>query len=294
MKEALFYKKLDGKEGKVRCQLCPHMCFIPEGGLGHCQARLNLRGRLYGESYGEITSIFLDPIEKKPLKRFFPGEKILSVGSYGCNFRCGFCQNHNISMANKKTHKTSYISPADLVKKAIELVPKGNLGLAFTYNEPTVSYEYVLDCAMIAKENNLKTVLVTNGFICEKPLLELLPFIDAMNIDLKSFSPMFYRKIGGNIDAVKRTIEISVENCHVEITTLIIPDENDSEEEMHALSSWIAHNNDNTPLHVSRFFPSYRMTDKLATTEKKVIDLSNIARKYLKYFYEGNIVESQL
>lgn len=289
MKEALFYKKQEGKDCKVRCLLCPHLCYIPDGGKGLCQVRSNSKGVLYAQSYGELTSIALDPIEKKPLRRFYPGAKILSVGSYGCNFHCSFCQNSSISFGNSDTLKTLYMSPAELVDKSLDLISEGNIGLAFTYNEPLVGYEYVLDCAKLAQTKNLKNVLVTNGFICEKPLRELLPYIDALNIDLKSFSPLFYRKIGGQLPPVKATIEMAAKSCHVEITTLIIPGENDSLEEMEALSSWLATISPDIPLHISRFFPKFRMTDKSQTPEKTIQELSNCARKHLSSVYEGNM-----
>ncbi|MEI8216351.1 MAG: AmmeMemoRadiSam system radical SAM enzyme [Eubacteriales bacterium] len=292
MKEAHYYKNYktqDDENDIVQCELCPHFCLIHEGKRGICHARLNEKGVLYAESFGQITSIALDPIEKKPLMLFNPGHFILSVGSYGCNFKCSFCQNHSISMAGKDDQRTSFISPDELISKAIDMIPNWNIGVAFTYNEPLISYEYVSECSKLAHQKKLKTVLVTNGFINEKPLLELLPFIDAMNIDLKSFSPSFYKKIGGLIEPVKRTIEISAKACHVEITTLIIPGENDSPDEMDALSSWIASIDSNIPLHISRFFPRYKMTGKPSTPEDTIYLLSEIARKHLIHVYEGNL-----
>ena len=287
MKEALYYKNYktqDDKNDIVQCELCPHLCLIHEGKRGICNARFNEKGVLYAESFGQITSIALDPIEKKPLMLFHPGHFILSVGSYGCNFKCGFCQNHSISMAGNDDLRTSFILPDELIEKAIDMIPNWNIGLAFTYNEPLINYEYVLECSKLAHHKKLKTVLVTNGFINEKPLLELLPYIDAMNIDLKSFSPGFYKKIGGLIEPVKKTIEISAKKCHVEITTLIIPGENDSPDEMDALSI-----DKDIPLHISRFFPRYKMTDKPATPEDTIYMLSEISRKNLKHVYEGNL-----
>jgi len=289
LKEALYYKRPENLDQKVRCLLCPHLCYIPEGGTGLCQVRHNSEGVLYAQSYGQITSMALDPIEKKPLIRFFPGTRILSVGSYGCNFRCSFCQNHSISFGNPDTLETHLISPIKLVEKAIDLMPEGNMGLAFTYNEPLIGYEYVFDCAKLAKDHNLKTVLVTNGYISEKPLFALLPYIDAMNIDLKSFSPLFYRKIGGQLSSVKNTIEISAKLCHVEITTLIIPGENDSLEEMTELSRWISTISPDIPLHISRFFPRYKLMTKEPTPTDTILNLCECARSHLNYVYEGNI-----
>ncbi len=270
------------------CNICPHGCSLEEDQIGFCGARSNINGKVVSLNYGLLTGIALDPIEKKPLYRFFPGSKILSVGSYGCNFRCSFCQNHEISMAKINDVLTNYVSPEELVKIAKELVPEGNIGIAFTYNEPLIGYEYVLECAKLAKMEGLKNVLVTNGFISEEPFLALLPYIDALNIDLKAFNDKFYQNISGNLEKVKHSIELAAKNNHVEVTTLIVPGENDSEEEIRELSRWIASINPDIPLHLTRFFPRYNMTDKDATKVSKVYELAKIARKSLRYVYEGN------
>jgi pyruvate formate lyase activating enzyme len=212
----------------------------------------------------------------------------LSVGSYGCNLRCPFCQNCEISMADGEQIETVEVSPAALVGKALELLPRGNIGIAYTYNEPLVGYEYVRDCAKLAKEHSLKNVVVTNGNINEKPLQALLPDIDAMNIDLKGFTERFYTAIGGNLETVKRSIQIAAERCHVEVTTLVIPGENDSVEEMDALSRWLAGVSPEIPLHVSRFFPRWRMTDRGPTPVETIDCLAETARKNLRYVYKGN------
>lgn len=272
---------------KIICELCPHHCALEEGKIGICRARKNEQGTIISESYGKVTSISLDPIEKKPLYRFYPGSMILSVGSYGCNLRCSFCQNSDIATADSSI-KTQYITPQTLVEKALELTPHRNIGIAFTYNEPLVGYEYVLDCAKLAKENNLKIVVVTNGMICEKPLLDLLPFIDAMNIDLKAFTDSFYKKVGGDLSTVKNTIRLAAKSIHVEVTTLIVPGENDSEAEMEELSLWLASIDPDIPLHVARFFPRWQMNDRAATPVKTVYALAEVARKHLLYVYEGN------
>jgi pyruvate formate lyase activating enzyme len=230
----------------------------------------------------------LDPIEKKPLYHFHPGSYILSVGSYGCNLRCPFCQNHEISMADKQRAGVEYISPEQLVEYAVKLKPRGNIGVAFTYNEPLIGYEYVRDCAKIAKEQGLKLVLVSNGYVHEEPLKKLLPLIDAMNIDLKAFTEEFYIKLSGHIEPVKRAIEIALKQCHVEVTTLIVPGENDSPEEMRELSVWLAGVDENIPLHISRFFPRYNMADRNATPVGTVYSLADIAREKLKFVHEGN------
>ena len=192
-------------------------------------------------------------------------------------------------MADEAASRCATISPDELVKKAEALVPQGNIGLAFTYNEPLIGYEYVKDCAALAREHNLKIVLVTNGFVNEAPLLALLPFVDAMNIDLKSFSPAFYNRIGGGLSEVQRTITLSAQKCHVEVTTLIIPGENDTEEEMRALSGWLASVDRRIPLHISRFFPRYQLQDRAATPVSTIFKLADVARESLEFVYTGNV-----
>lgn len=276
---------------KMKCTLCPHNCSLEEGQLGVCRARSNVEGCIRSLNYGQLTAIALDPIEKKPLARFYPGSKILSVGSYGCNLRCSFCQNSDISMKSADElieGQAETVSPEVLVKKALELIPYGNIGIAYTYNEPLIGYEYVYDCARLAKEQGLKNVVVTNGTINEQPLKELLPFIDAMNIDLKGFTERFYQSIHGDLDTVKRTIEIADKCCHVEITTLIIPGENDSDDEMDALAFWLSSVDPEIPLHVTRFFPRYHMTDRRPTPVQTIFQLADVARRHLHYVYEGN------
>jgi pyruvate formate lyase activating enzyme len=235
-----------------------------------------------------MTAVALDPIEKKPLYHYYPGSKILSIGSYGCNLNCPFCQNCDISMVGKRDIETEQVDIEELVKKALQLRDRGNIGIAFTYNEPLIGFEFVRDCAARAREMNLKNVVVTNGYICEEPLKRLLPLIDAFNIDLKGFTESYYHKLRGDLETVKRSIELATAKCHVEITTLIVPGENDSEEEIEALSNWIANINPEIPLHISRFFPRWKMYDKEATPVNKVYHLAEIARKHLKYVYEGN------
>lgn len=270
------------------CQLCPHRCRVEEGHTGLCGARANRGGKIICKNYGKITSLALDPIEKKPLRRFHPGSRILSAGSYGCNLRCPFCQNHAISMADGAKVRSAFLSPEELVQKAQELVPKGNIGLAFTYNEPLISYEYVRDCAEFCRKADLRTVAVTNGYICEEPLRRLLPLLDAVNIDLKGFTAEYYRKLGGTLEDVKRSISICAEACHVEVTTLIVPGENDGAEEMRRLSGWLASVSPEIPLHVTRFFPYYHMAEQPPTPVETVYSLASIARNSLRYVYEGN------
>jgi pyruvate formate lyase activating enzyme len=241
---------------KMLCGICPQNCMLEDGQTGFCRARTRCGDEIHANNYGRVTSMALDPIEKKPLRRFHSGRMILSVGSYGCNLRCPFCQNFEISMADDKINNT-YISPEALIEKAQQI--KGNLGVAFTYNEPLIGYEYVRDCARLLKQNGLKTVLVTNGYINEEPMEKLLPLIDAMNIDLKAFTESYYESLKGHLEPVKRTIALCAPRCHVEVTTLIVPGQNDSEEEMRALSGWLAGIDKTIPLHISRFFPRYHM-----------------------------------
>ncbi|NLL82066.1 MAG: AmmeMemoRadiSam system radical SAM enzyme [Tissierellia bacterium] len=273
---------------KIKCDICPHYCNLSNGQVGLCRARSNVDGKVVPINYGLITSINLDPIEKKPLRRFSPGKNILSIGSFGCNLKCSFCQNHHISFASKGEVMVDNIGPEDMVKLALKLKGQANIGIAYTYNEPLIGYEYVRDCSILARENGLKNVLVTNGCFNEGPMRDLFPYIDAFNIDLKGFTNDFYEKIGGNLERVKDFIALAAKYSHVEVTTLIIPGENDSEEEIIELSDFIASIDPNIPLHISRFFPSYKMQDKGPTQVKVVYDLANIARKNLKYVYEGN------
>lgn len=273
---------------EVQCSLCPHGCLLIPGQTGLCRARRNENGEVISINYGLVTSLSLDPIEKKPLRRFFPGSMILSAGSFGCNLRCPFCQNHEISMAGDQDTNSVFIPPHELVNKAAELVSQGNIGLAFTYNEPLIGFEYVRDCAILARQKGLKTVLVTNGYINEEPLRVLLPFIDAMNIDLKRFTAEGYTRLCGGIVDVKRTIELSARSCHVEVTTLIIPGENDSPEEMRALSLWLASVDRRIPLHISRFFPRFQMENHAATPLSTVLKMVDLARQSLDYVFVGN------
>ncbi len=273
---------------KTECQICPHHCKLDEGQTGFCHARVNHNGTIICKNYGKLTAIALDPIEKKPLRRFFPGSRILSAGSYGCNLRCLFCQNSEISMTDGNQINTDKVSPEELVHHASELKNKGNIGIAYTYNEPLVGWEYVRDSAVLAKSRGLVNVVVTNGYICSGPLMELLPDIDAMNIDLKAFTESFYNKMSGDLETVKTTITLAAKQCHVEVTTLIIPGENDSEDEMNELSLWLSSVNPEIPLHITRFFPRWHMLDRDATSVETISWLSEIAKRNLRYVYMGN------
>ena len=282
------------------CNVCFRHCSIDDGNLGFCRARSSKDGHVYPINYGRVTSLALDPIEKKPLNRFYPGSKILSVGSFGCNLRCPFCQNSEISWDDQvdRWQKTAEsLLPKELADIAKECVGRGNIGVAFTNNEPLIGFEYVRDTAKLIHEMGLKNVLVTNGTATMEVYEELADLIDAMNIDLKGFNTHYYSDIlKGDLDMVLEMIESAVKRCHVELTTLIIPGENDSEEEMRQISTWISKLTDasgNTigkdiPLHISRFFPCFHMTDRAATDVSKVYRLADIAREKLKYVYTGN------
>jgi pyruvate formate lyase activating enzyme len=287
-KEAMFYEKLDND--KVHCYLCPHNCRIPAEGQGLCGVRKNMDGTLYSLNYGEVTSIGVDPIEKKPLNRFHPGTYILSVGSVGCNLKCPFCQNHSIAQVKPEEINTHNAAADEIVAKALELKKQGNIGIAYTYNEPSIWYEFVNETAKKAKEKGLLNVLVTNGYISEEPLMQLLPYVDAMNIDLKAYNDKFYSElVRGGLREVKETIRRSAAHCHVEVTTLIIPGWNDSVEEMEEEAKWIASLSPDIPLHLSRYFPKYQMTDRAATSVNALIDLKKTADRFLKYVYLGNV-----
>lgn len=275
-------------ETKIRCEVCPNNCLLEAGRTGKCRARKNADGKIVSGNYGQITSLALDPIEKKPLRQFMPGSKILSVGSYGCNLQCGFCQNHDISMVGEQDIRTIYLSPEELSQKAAGLRSQGNIGVAYTYNEPLIGYEYIRDTARIVQSMEMKNVVVSNGTANLWVLEELLPYIDAMNIDLKGFTQEFYDKVGGNLETVKESIRLAATHCHVELTTLIVPGENDSLEEMKEEAEWIASIDKNIVLHISRFFPEYQMLDKEATPISRIMDLAEVARKHLTYVYMGN------
>ena len=270
------------------CELCFHRCNLSEGQTGFCRARACRGGKIVPLNYGKVTSLALDPIEKKPLRRFRPGSKILSVGSFGCNLRCPFCQNHEISMSGDGELETAEVSPEALADKALELRLYGNIGVAYTYNEPLVGYEYVRDCAALVHERGMVNVLVTNGTIEEALWRELLPLIDAINIDLKGFTSEWYGRLGGDLETVKRSITLAAEQCHVEVTTLLVPGENDRAEEIRELAQWLAAISPKIPLHLSRFFPRYRMTDRPPTPAEQVFRLAEAAREYLSYVYTGN------
>lgn len=286
MKEAMYYRKKEN--GVTACELCPRGCVIKPGGRGFCRVRENREGVLYALNYGKYTALALDPIEKKPLYRFFPGSKILSIGTFGCSFHCSFCQNWQIAhlITDGET-----VTPEMIVFWALKSADAGSVGVAYTYSEPLMWYEFVLEAAQEVRKVGLKNVLVTNGFIRPEPFQRLLPYIDALNIDVKGFTGEFYQKIvKGEFAPVLHGAEMAYQaGKHLEITTLIIPGLNDSEEEIENLVGWIAEKlGPEVPLHFSRYFPNYRMD--LAPTPVKTLEKAReIALKKLEYVYLGNV-----
>lgn len=275
---------------RATCAICPHGCQLAEGQAGLCHGRVAAGGRVVDANYGHVTSLALDPIEKKPLARFRPGAKVLSVGSYGCNLRCPFCQNASIACACERDVPWREIALAELVELAASLMPEGNIGIAFTYNEPLVGFEFVRDTARLSRERGLANVLVSNGSVNDGPLREVAALIDAANIDLKGFTQSFYDFVGGDLDTVKHTIEaLAAEpGCHLEVTTLIIPGLNDSEDEIDAAAAWLASLDPGIPYHITRFFPCHRLQDRPATPPATVHQLAAVARRHLKHVYVGS------
>ncbi|MBR1471981.1 MAG: AmmeMemoRadiSam system radical SAM enzyme [Lachnospiraceae bacterium] len=276
------------------CGLCIHRCELREGQRGRCLARVCRDGAVIADNYGWVSSIALDPIEKKPLYHFYPGSRILSVGSYGCNLSCPFCQNHEISHPddlNEIKQASKYISPIQLTALAERSVSEGNIGVAFTYNEPLVGLEYVLDSAELLHRHGMKTVMVTGGLATAETCERLRGRIDAMNIDLKAFSDRFYKELaGGDRRMVMEFIQCAHSFAHIELTCLVVPGENDGFEEMEAMAAWIASlpGGKDIPLHVSRFFPRYRMQDRPPTDVDRVYALAETAAKYLVHVHTGN------
>ena len=282
------------------CEVCFRRCELREGQTGLCGARICSGGTVIPKYYGQVSSLALDPIEKKPLMHFHPGSMILSVGSLGCNLQCPFCQNHEIAQWGPDGEfpaGTAEASPERLAEIAADCKPRGNIGIAFTYNEPLVGYEFVRDTAKLVRERGIASVLVTNGMASLAVLDELAPYIDAMNIDLKGFTDRYYRNVlKGDRQMVMRFIEDAVRNCHVELTTLIVPGENDTEGEMLELSAWVAgltrvyggKSGSEIPLHVTRFFPRHRMLDRRPTDVRLVYRLAEVAARNLRHVHVGN------
>lgn len=283
-KEALFYTKKEN--GAVRCGLCPHRCLIPEGKRGFCHVRLNEGGTLMADGYGKCTSCALDPIEKKPLAYFHPGSLILSFGFSGCNMRCAFCQNYQIS---QESAPYRYITPEEAAALASYYKKDGNIGAAYTYNEPTTEIEWILETSALIHKAGMVNVMVTNGFIEDEPLEALLPCIDAWNIDLKAFHDDFYRKIcAAKLSPVMNTIRKAVQKSHVEVTTLVIPGLNDSNEEIEKLSQFLSSISPDIPLHLTRYFPAWKMK-RPPTPVETLLRLARAAGRHLHHVRIGNV-----
>ncbi|MFH0755784.1 MAG: AmmeMemoRadiSam system radical SAM enzyme [Bacteroidota bacterium] len=287
MHPASYYKNTVGLQ--VQCKLCPHACLLLPGQTGKCRTRVNRAGKLYSLSYGVLSAISRDPVEKKPLYHFLPGRSVLSIGSFGCNFRCDFCQNCNISQIEEDVFSRYPVrTPSDMVEKA--QLYKDNIGLAYTYNEPATYFEYMLECASRLKEHGLMNVMVTNGYINKEPLEEILPFMDAFNIDLKSFRDEFYHKrSSAELKPVLDTIaRVAGSVSHLELTFLIIPGHNDTEPEWRDMIRWIEENcGQDTILHVSKYFPRHKLrSSPTPTGTMKQFILA--AKERIQYVYAGN------
>jgi pyruvate formate lyase activating enzyme len=288
MIKSSYYNKLD--KNKVRCVLCPHNCILKNEQYGICNSRKNINGDLISTSYGNLCSIGIDPIEKKPLKHFLEGTITYSISSAGCNFKCLQCQNNDISQY-KPEEKTFYrLNPKQIVNEAIN---NNCSSISYTYTEPTTFYEFMLDTAKIAKENGLKNVMVSNGYINEEPLEELCKYVDAFNIDLKYWNDSTYKKIsGGKLEPVLKTLKIIKDNnCWLEITNLIIPGINDSMDEIKKMCEWLVENGFyKYPIHFSRFFSKYKLMETKSTSIDIILEAMKIAKNIgILHVYSGNI-----
>ncbi len=290
MKEALFYERAD--RNAVRCRLCPHECVVAEGRTGTCGVRLNRGGRLWALTYGRVAAAAVDPIEKKPLYHFYPGARTFSVGTFGCNLRCKHCQNWHIShrRASEAEAELSNLSPEELVSAA---VAQRCSAIAWTYNEPSIWIEYVLEGARLAHRRGLRTVLVTSGVINPAPLRALLNHIDAYRLDIKGFSEDFYARLTGSrvLDTVlQNALTARQADAHLEIVTNVIPNWNDSDEQLGGLSSWIAQNlGPETPWHVTAYHPAHQVTEPPTPRETLIRAREIGAENGLKHIYLGNL-----
>lgn len=291
--EAKYYLKRNNNA--VKCILCPQGCEIEDGQAGKCLVRINKGGKLYAASYGKFASICIDPIEKKPLFHFYPTYNILSIGGVGCNFSCKFCQNWELVEGVVPVRK---ISPEELARIAVETIPQRNIGIAFTYNEPTIWFEFIIDTAKVLKSiaPDMKVVLVTNGYMSAKPFEELSEYVDAMNIDLKFAKEELYKEISdAHLTPVLTSIRRSFKSFlkkgkpFIELTYLIIPGVNDREEDFERITDFVASISDEIPLHISRFYPHFLMKDRPPTPIETIKKAYDIARRKLKYVYVGNV-----
>ena len=294
MKEALLYKRVPGAQGQnIQCEVCNHQCLILPGRRGICGVRENQDGKLYALNYGKVIAAHIDPIEKKPLYHFLPGTFSYSIATVGCNFKCLHCQNADISQYTKEWGGEiigDELLPEQVVKNAI----KYNCpSISYTYTEPTIFLEYALDTMKLANQKGLKNVWVTNGYMSDKTLKLIKPYLDAANVDLKSFSDEFYKRVcGARLQPVlDNLIKIKKAGIHLEVTTLIIPGENDSEKELKQIAEFIVEKlGADTPWHVSRFFPAYKMNNLPPTPVEKIYQAVEIGKKTgIKYVYAGNV-----
>lgn len=273
------------------CETCPHGCRLDEGNMGVCRSRRAVNGVVVPEGYGRITSLALDPIEKKPISRWRPGTTVLSLGGYGCNMRCPFCQNASIAQAGPDDVPWRVMSPQEVVDTALAMRDRRCIGVAYTYNEPLVNWEYVRDTATLAHDEGLVNVLVSNGMAHDDVVSCIAPVIDAANIDLKCFTEEGYRSLGGDLACVRNTIEALAASpgCHLEVTTLVVPGLSDDEEQIDAMATWLASLDPSIPYHLTRFFPQYRMADAAPTPRPVLHHLADIARNHLETVLLGNI-----
>ncbi len=287
MNEARYYTRTG--DGKTKCLLCPHFCLLESGEAGICRVRRNQEGILVAESYGRVSALNSDPVEKKPLYHYFPGNMILSVGSYGCNFRCAWCQNAAISQCGPGRQTASgNITPKELAEKAVS---SGGIGLAYTYNEPAVWFEFMVDTARLVREAGRKNVVVTNGFINRDPLEELIDECDAFNVDLKSFSHDFYRRhTGGSLSPVLNTIQaISGRGLHLEISFLVVTGLNENPDTFRDMVAWLSKEaGSECVLHINRYFPSWNMSNPPSPLDT-LMNMKSVAEEYLDYVYLGNV-----
>ncbi len=292
MKEASYYKKLE--DGNVQCLLCPKKCVIKKDSYGFCNARKNIKGKLYSVVYSNPCAVHIDSIEKKPLYHFLPGSKALSIGTAGCNLDCRHCQNFTMSRAKPEEILTEKITPDEIIELAI----KNNCKIiSYTYNEPTVFFEYMLDCAKIAKKKGIKNMIVSNGFISEEPLKELCKYIDGANIDLKAFNNKFYKEIcSAWLEPVLKSLKIiKQKNVWLEVTNLIIPTLNDNLKEIKKMCFWIKENlGTDIPLHFTGFYPCYKLLDLPGTSPEILKKARKIALKVgIKHSYVGNVFAAE-
>lgn len=285
--------KDNNKEFKVQCTICPRNCKLSEGQSGFCRVRKNINGEITLTSYGYNTGLSIDPIEKKPLYHFYPGSKVLSFGTLGCNMGCQFCQNWHISKSKENPQKYNRTDPEKIVDLAVKL---GCKSVAFTYNDPVVFFEYAIDTAKICRERGVKTVAVTAGYINPEPRKEFFAHMDAVNIDLKAFNNDFYKRYCiAELDSILDTIKYVKRetNCWLELTTLLIEGENDADEELELECNWIVNElGKDVPLHFSAFHPAYKFMDRQPTKFSTLLKGYNIAKQYgINYVYAGNVLD---